>query len=99
MINSPLARVFRGHESKLPIAFEEQFLATPERTYDVVLEGVMHRIWNHPAWLKPLFVIFGRLGLLIPGTGENIPFRLEVIPGYLSDGQPVHEWKRTFEFG
>ena len=95
---SPLSKVLAGHESQLPQAFREQFLATPERDYDVVLEGVMHRIWHHPTWLKPLFVILGLFGILVPRTGENIPAQLQVIPGYLSNGEPYHEWNRTLDF-
>lgn len=87
-----------GHENELPIAFHDQFLATPEREYDVVLEGVMHRIWHRPRWLKPLFIFLGKLGILVPRTGEAIPTKLEVVPGYLENGEPFHEWNRTFAF-
>ncbi len=97
-MNTPLARVFAGHENDLPVAFHDQFLATPERDYDVVLEGVMHRIWHRPRWLKPLFLLLGKLGILVPRTGEAIPTKLVVVPGYLADGQPFHEWNRTFAF-
>ncbi|MCL4867879.1 MAG: DUF4166 domain-containing protein [Anaerolineae bacterium] len=97
-MNTPLAKLFVGQEEHLPLAFKEQFLATPEREYDVVLEGVMHTIWHKPKWLKPLFYLLGKLGILVPKTGENIPTKLEVVPGYLPDGQPYHEWNRTFAF-
>lgn len=98
-LNTPLAKVFSGYdEDSLPLAFREQFLATPERDYDVVLEGVMRRIWHRPAWLKPLFVFLGWLGILVPRTGVDIPARLEVTPGYLPDGSPYQEWNRTFAF-
>lgn len=82
----------------MPLAFKEQFLATPEREYDVVLEGIMHRIWHHPTWLKPLFLFWGLFGILVPKTGQEIPTKLVVKPGYLRDGQPYHEWNRTFDF-
>lgn len=97
-MNTPLAKVFAGSENSLPIAFVDQFLATPEREYDVVLEGVMHRIWHRPRWLKPLFFFLGRLGILVARTGEAIPTKLEVVPGYLPDGDAYHEWNRTFAF-
>ena len=80
------------------LAFREQFLATPERDYDVVLEGVMHKIWHHPAWLKPLFKVLGVLGILVPKAGQNIPTKLIVVPGYLPNGEPYHEWNRIFAF-
>ncbi len=97
-MKTPLARVFEGHENSLPIAFQEQFLASPERDYQVVLDGVMHRIWHRPRWLGFLFVFLGWLGILVPRTGESVPARLVVVPGYLRDGEPFHEWKRTFAF-
>ncbi len=97
--NTPLARVFVGHETQLPFAFREQFLASPERDYQVVLEGVMHKIWHRPVWLKPLFVFLGWFGILVPKTGNEIPTKLVVVPGYLPNGEPFHEWNRTFDFG
>lgn len=98
-MNTPLASVFEGYrEEELPLEFREQFLATPERDYRVVLEGVMHRIWHRPRWLKPLFALLGRLGILVSQPGEAIPTTLEVIPGYLPNGRPFHEWNRTFAF-
>lgn len=97
-MNTPLAKVFIGHEHDLPVAFEDQFLATPERDYTVVLEGVMHKIWHRPRWLKPLFWLLGKLGILVPQTGEEIPTTLTVVPGYLPNGDPFHEWNRTFAF-
>jgi hypothetical protein len=97
-MNTPLAKVFVGQEESLPIAFIDQFLATPEREYEVILEGVMHRIWHRPKWLSPLFVLLGWLGILVPRTGEAIPTKLVVVPGYLPNGEPYHEWNRTFAF-
>lgn len=97
-LNTPLSKVFAGHEDTLPRAFKEQFLASPERDYDVVLEGVMHDIWHRPRWLKPLFVVLGLFGILVPKTGKSIPTKLEVVPGYLPNGEPYHEWNRTLAF-
>lgn len=96
--NTPLWPVFAGQEEHMPPAFREQFLATPEREYDIVLEGRMHRIWHHPRWLTPLFRLLGRLGILVPRPGHNIRTTLAVVPGILPDGQPYHEWNRTFAF-
>ena len=96
--NTPLSKVFAGHEAQMPLAFKEQFLASPERDYDVVLEGVMHNIWHRPRWLRPLFFVLGRLGILVPRTGKAIPTKLVVVPGYLPNGDPYHQWNRTFTF-
>ncbi len=96
--NTPLWPVFAGQEDQMPRAFREQFLASPERDYDVVLQGRMLRIWHHPRWLTPLFRALGWLGILVPRTGYDIPTTLQVVPGILPDGQPYHEWNRTFAF-
>jgi hypothetical protein len=97
-LNTPLDKVFQGYDTEIPAAFREQFLATPERPYDVVLEGKMHRIWHRPKWLKPLFSFLGLFGILVPKAGEDIPTKLFVKPGYLANGKPYHEWNRTFAF-
>ena len=96
--NTPLAHVFANHEENIPFAFKEQFLATPERDYDVVLEGVMHNIWHRPRWFKPLFWLLGKIGILVPQAGQKIPTTLTVVPGYFQDGAAYHEWNRTFAF-
>jgi hypothetical protein len=95
---TPLQKLFEGYESEIPFAFQEQFLATPEREYDIVLEGVMHEIWHRPRWFRPLFWLLGKSGILVPQTGRNVATTLAVIPGYLADGRPYHEWNRTFAF-
>lgn len=98
-LKTPLSHVFAGYEEQeMPTAFREQFLATPDRDYDIILEGVMHRVWYRPTWLKPLFVLLGKLGILVPKMGTNIPTTLTVVPGLRADGQPYHEWNRTLAF-
>ena len=96
--NTPLNKVFAQAGEKIPTAFAEQFLATPDQAYTVVLEGKMHRIWHRPRWLKPLFVVLGWLGILVPRTGRDIPTTLTVVPGCLPNGEPYHEWNRTLAF-
>ncbi len=97
-ISSPLDPVFYTQEDSIPLAFQYQFLVTPTQDYDVVLEGTMHRIWHYSKWFKPLFSLLGRVGILVPKTGENIPAKLVVKPGVYPNGQPFHEWNRVFEF-
>ncbi len=96
--NTPLAHVFANYDGHIPYAFSEQFLATPDRAYDVVLEGVMHKIWHRPRWFKPLFWALGKTGILVSQSGQNIATTLEVIPGRFPDGTAYHEWNRTFAF-
>jgi hypothetical protein len=98
LMDTPLGKVFEGHEADIPFAFKEQFLATPDQDYDIVLRGVMHKIWHRPRWLKPLFYLLGKMGILVPKTGENIPTTLAVIPGFTRDGDAYHEWNRTLAF-
>jgi hypothetical protein len=97
MVSSPLETVFTGREHEMPAEFVAQFLASPEQDHNVVLEGTMHNIW-FPAWLKPLFWLLGKFGVLVPRAGTNISATLEVIPGRLPNGEPFHEWNRTFYF-
>jgi hypothetical protein len=94
---SPLDPVF-AQAGPIPVAFQDQFLAHPERDYRVVLEGTMHEIAYRPRWLKPLFLALGCVGVLVPKCGKEIPTTLEVVPGYLPNGEPYHEWNRTFSF-
>jgi GNAT superfamily N-acetyltransferase len=95
---TPFSRVFAGYEYQLPQAFREQFLVAPESEQFIRLEGRMHRIWHRPVWLKPVFALLGMIGVLVPRIGQDIPTRLVVLPGRLPDGQPYHEYRRTFDF-
>jgi hypothetical protein len=103
---SPLEHVFRvrlthAHDveqlTHIPFAFREQFLASPELPYRVVLEGTMHHIWHRPRWLSPLFRLLGKAHILVPIEGRNIPTRLEVGASRDACGLPFHVWRRVFE--
>lgn len=95
---SPLEPVFAAHEAEMPFAFREQFLASPDAAFDVVLRGQMHRIWRRPRWLAPLFKALGRARILVPETGRNIPTVLRVLARRNAAGRPYHVWHRTFWF-
>jgi Domain of unknown function (DUF4166) len=95
---SPLEPVFAGNEGHVPFAFREQFLASPDASFDVVLRGKMHRIWRRPRWLDPLFKALGGARILVPETGSNVPTVLRVLARRNSAGRPYHVWYRTFWF-
>ncbi|MGH2392930.1 MAG: DUF4166 domain-containing protein, partial [Candidatus Limnocylindria bacterium] len=71
-------------------------MRTPGEPFRVVLDGVMHEIWHQPL-LTPLFQMLGRLGVLVPVTGRNVPTRLLVRPGKTAAGQPFHVFDRSFD--
>jgi Domain of unknown function (DUF4166) len=94
---SPLEPVFAGHPS-VPVAFAEQFLHTKHRPYGMMLEGVMHTIWHRPRVLRPLFWALGKLGILVPHQGREVPTTLVVRPGRDPIDGVYHIWDRTFQF-
>ncbi|MFZ5876117.1 MAG: DUF4166 domain-containing protein [Nitrospirota bacterium] len=95
---SPLEPVLTQYGDQIPLAFHDQFLLSPGHPYGVTLDGVMHRIWHKSPSLRPLFWILGKLRILVPYPGHDIPTSLVVLAGYDSTGQPYHQWKRTFCF-
>jgi hypothetical protein len=74
--------------SDLPALFRRQFLDG-----DVVLEGVMERIWHRPPWIRPLLMLLARHDLLFPETGSNVHAALVI-----TNGPGRQQWRRTFEF-
>lgn len=94
---SPLDPVFEGH-ARVPFAFAEQFLHSDDRPYGMRLDGAMKKIWHQPAVLSPLFRLLGKLGILVPYQGEDIPTSLIVRPGRDPEDGPYHIWDRTFTF-
>lgn len=95
---SPLDPIFGAVDAPIPAAFRTQFLHSVDDPARVVLEGILHHVWHRPGWLAPLFRLLGRLHILVPDTGLEVPTTLEVITGRLSDGRPLHIWQRTMHF-
>jgi Domain of unknown function (DUF4166) len=93
-IHSPLEPIFAGYE-RVPFAFVEQFLHGSHLPYGMKLVGFMHRIWHRPRALAPLFWALGRVGILVPENGQNIPTTLVVTPGQNSLDGLFHVWDRT----
>lgn len=96
-LQSPLDPVFAGHD-EIPFAFREQFFHRADLPYGMRLEGVMHRVWHRPRALGPLFRLLGRIGVLVPETGEEVPTTLTVRPGRSRRDGVYHVWDRTFAF-
>ena len=95
---SPLEPIFEAADAPVPAAFRAQFLHSVDDPSKIVLEGALHHVWHRPAWLRPLFLFLGRLHILVPDTGFEIPTTLEVITNRLPDGRPSHIWQRTMHF-
>jgi len=94
---SPLEPIFAAHSGKVPFAFQEQFLHSPNNPYRIALEGTIHHAWHKPL-LHPLFWLLGKAGILIPKDGKDIKTVLEVVAGYYPNGEPYHQWNRTLYF-
>jgi hypothetical protein len=97
-MSSPLEPIFESADPPVPAAFRTQFLHSVDDVSRIVLEGTLHRVWHRPAWLRPLFTFLGRLHILVPDAGYEIPTTLEVITNRLPDGRPSHVWLRTMHF-
>src|SRR5262245_26926656 len=95
---SPLEPIFAPYDGAVPFALREQFYVSPDDSFDVVLKGKMHRVWYKPGWIRPLMWLAGKVGILVPEKGRNVPTKLRVIAGRDSSGRPIHTWSRTFYF-
>ncbi len=95
-MSSPLEPIFG--RAQAPAAFKAQFLHSVDDPSRIVLEGTLHHVWHRPRWLRPLFQVLGRLHILVPDTGTEIPTTLEVVAKRLPDGRAIHVWWRTMHF-
>ncbi len=95
---SPFEPIFAPHGDAVPYALREQFYASPDDPFDVVLKGKMHRVWHKPAWLGPLMWALGKCGILVPEKGRDVPMTLRIIARRGRSGRPVHRYVRTFYF-
>lgn len=95
---TPFARVFAVQIDQIPSPFRKQFLHTPETPQQVKLEGEMISIWHKPRWLKPLFWLLAKNGILLSQMGDHIPTVMDVGAFRGEDGFPYHTWFRTIYF-
>jgi hypothetical protein len=72
---------------------DQYLFAAGER---VVLEGSMERVWRKGGWLWPFFWLASWADLLFPETGSNVPVTVDIQS--TRSGDPVHLWRRDFEF-
>ncbi|MEP7198635.1 MAG: DUF4166 domain-containing protein, partial [Chloroflexota bacterium] len=96
MPTSPWSPILAPHADALPRAFREQFLLPADARYAVVLDGIMREVW-HKRWLAPLFWLLGRMNILVPEAGQNLPTTLTIHAGHGADGA-YHIYARRFEF-
>ena len=97
VIDSPFEPVFAPFGDKVPVAFREQFLLSPEAGYRIRLEGTMD-VWRRPAWLAPLFWGLGAAGILIAQRGRHIPTTVFITATRDASGAPHHRIERIFRF-
>jgi uncharacterized protein DUF4166 len=95
-VSSPFSEVFAG-PAETPLAFRLQFLDGRADGRPFMLRGLL-RVWQRPRFLRPLFMLLGRAGILVSDTGDRVPTTLEVVRGHGADGRPFHEWRRTLRF-
>jgi len=95
---SPLEPVFAPFAGQIPLEFREQFLHSAGYPYGMVLEGVMHDVWHKPGWLRPVYWALGKLGILVPYNGREVPTSVRIVPGLFANGQVYQRWERTLRF-
>ena len=97
---SPFAHgILENEPGRLPEAFRQQFLGTPDDDRETFLSGTMDTIWRRHAWLWPMFSMLARADILFPETGRDIPAEMIVRNYRTEDGRPWQSWERTFDFG
>ena len=97
MTESPFETVFAPYGERVPTAFREQFLLSPNAGYAIRLDGTMD-VWRRPAWLAPLFWGMSAAGLLVGQVGRNIPTTVIIRAGRDANGEPYHRFERIFQF-
>ena len=95
---SPFTSALEQHRAGLAPALVGQYLDVPEDPYELVLSGLMRRVWHRPAWLWPVFWLLAQVNVIFPETGKDIPTQLVVRSGRDALGRPIHIWDRTFSF-
>jgi hypothetical protein len=95
-MNSPFETVFAG--TSLPPAFEKQYMISVDSGQMALFDGVSARVWHRPFWLWPIFWAMSPFDILFPETGTDIPATMKLTGGRDAQGQPYHNWDRTFFF-
>ncbi len=60
--------------------------------------GVMVRIWHGAPFTRPFLILGTRRNILLPNTGQNVPFVIENYPYLDSFGRETVTFVRTFHF-
>lgn len=95
-MNSPFESVFA--QDNLPPAFQRQYLLSVDSDQMAFFDGNSDRVWHRPAWLWPFFWFLSLFNIIFPETGTNIPATMRLTGRRDAQGQPYHNWDRTFRF-
>jgi hypothetical protein len=94
---SPYAPLLRRDRTSLPDVYADQFLARPAAGVVSVATGSLDRVWCDPPLLRPVFAVLGRMGILIPRMGADVPMSLVLRTGVDERGNPFHVCERQIE--
>lgn len=95
-MNSPFETVFA--QDSLPAAFQKQYLISVDSGQMAFFDGISTRVWHRPFWLRPFFWVLSFFDILFPETGTDIPATMRLTGRRDAQGQPYHNWDRTFSF-
>lgn len=95
---SPWEPVFAGRTGTMPGQFVDQFLRSPDETFEPLITGRLTRIW-HKQGLGPFFRLLARHGILVASEGTDVPMTLTMMPRVTAQGVPYNVCGRLFEFG
>jgi small multidrug resistance pump len=95
VLGSPYSTLFGRDRASLPSVFAAQFLAPPKAGVVSVAMGRLARVWCDPGALRPFLAVLGRMGILIPRTGVDVPMSLVLRAGIDRRGNPFHECERN----
>ncbi|MEV7980768.1 DUF4166 domain-containing protein [Streptomyces sp. NPDC086519] len=59
--------------------------------------GVMERIWQGGAFVKPFLALGATRNILVPKAARNVPFKIENVPYVDSHGRETVTFVRTFD--
>lgn len=96
--DTPFTQALASSAAQLPGVFRVQFLLAPEESERTLLEGEMLRVWIGHRWMRPIFAVLGRLGILVGQMGEHIPTTLLITASRGSQGEPRQAYDRTLRF-
>jgi hypothetical protein len=95
--SSPFSPAFERFAGDLPDVFHQQFLQNAADRAQITIHGSMHQVWIKP-WMRPIFGVLGRLGILLPRGGQDVPTELNIRLGHDARGLATQRWNRSLAF-